>query len=117
MCNLDKFKERTKRLCAENGIQLKFVHQKLGRGTTYLNDAWRGKTTLSDGEYDIVADILNTTPAYLRGETDDPSQEVKSKETPITPAVQELIDEVYGMTDNEAAAILSLIREIKGRRA
>ena len=69
---MNTFKERTKELCAQNGIQLKYIHQKLGRGSTYLNDAWRGKASLSDSEYRVVADILNTTPEYLRGETDDP---------------------------------------------
>lgn len=73
MLHLDKFKERTKALCAKNGIQLKFIHQNLGRGTTYLNDIWRGRTTPSDQEFQAIANILHTTPEYLRGETDDPS--------------------------------------------
>lgn len=72
---------------------------------------------MSDGDFELAANALRTTPAYLRGETDDPAQEVKYKETPVAPAVQELIDEVYGMTDNEASALLSLIREIKARRS
>ena len=113
MCNLDKFKERTKCLCAENGIQLKFVHQKLGRGATYLNDAWRGKTTLSDSEYDIVADILNTTSAYLRGETDDPAPEASTEgdwvdEIKISPAKLAFAKRLAEMDDSLASTLSGL---------
>lgn len=117
MYDVNKFKARTKALCAQNGISQKFVSESTGHGQYFLNDVWQGKRTMSDGDFELAANALRTTSAYLRGETDNPAQEVKSKETPITPTVQELIDEVYGMTDNEAAALLSLIREIKGRRA
>lgn len=117
MLDLYKFKQRIKERCAQTGVSQSFLCEKVGRQRTYLNNIWRGTTTPSDNDIRQFAELLSTTPAYLRGETDDPAQESKNKETPIAPAVQELIDEVYGMTDNEAAALLSLIREIKGRRS
>ena len=117
MDKINNIIERIKAMAKQQGITQTFLCKQIGKRATYLNEVKLGKDRIHDNEIEVIASILNTTPAYLRGETDDPAQEVKNKETPITPTVQELIDEVYGMTDNEAAAILSLIREIKGRRA
>lgn len=96
MCNLDNFKQRTKGLCAANGITIKFIHQKINKGTTYLNDVWRGKTTIADSDLLLVAAILHTTPEYLKGETDDPS--------PADSGSEEWMDEIKISPHKLAAA-------------
>jgi transcriptional regulator with XRE-family HTH domain len=73
MTNLDTFKLRIKERCALTGISQKFLCDSIGKQKTYLNDAWRGKTTISDNDFQCIADILQTTPEYLKGETDDSS--------------------------------------------
>lgn len=73
MTNLDTFKRRIKERCALTGISQKFLCDSIGKQKTYLNDAWRGKTTISDNDFQCIADILQTTPEYLKGETDDSS--------------------------------------------
>ena len=116
MYEVNKFKMRVKALCAQNGISQKFVSETTGHGQYFLNDVWQKKRAMSDGDFESVAEALHTTPAYLRGETDDPAAQDKNEKASLTPTVQELINEVYGLTDNEAAAFLALIHEIKGRR-
>ena len=72
MLDLDKFKQRIKERCAHTGVSQAFLCEKVGRQRTYLNNIWRGATTPSDDDMQCFAELLSTTPAYLKGETDDP---------------------------------------------
>lgn len=45
---------------------------KMGFGPTYLRDAKKQNTNIADEPLRILAKELETTPEYLRGETDDP---------------------------------------------
>jgi transcriptional regulator with XRE-family HTH domain len=70
---IDKFKDRIKELCGQYGISQKFLCDQIGKQKTYFNDVWRGRCTPTDGDLQTIANHLHTTPAYLRGETDDPA--------------------------------------------
>ena len=66
----DRFEE----LRSSMGITKKFIAEALDRKET-ICQAWKnGKSEPNDKQIKIVADILRTTPAYLRGETDYPFQ-------------------------------------------
>lgn len=113
MLDLDKFKQRIKERCAKTGISQKFLCEKIGRQKTFFNDAWRGKTTLSDNDFQTVASILNTTPAYLRGETDDPATEASTEgdwvdEIKISPAKLAFAKRLAEMDDSLASALSGL---------
>ena len=69
---IDKFKARTKDLCGQYGISQKHLCDQIGKQKTYLNDVWRGRCTPTDEDLQTISGILHTTPAYLKGETDDP---------------------------------------------
>ena len=62
--------DRIKALAKEKGISLSFICGKLGLARNYLSEVKNGKTKLTDDRLAIIADILNTTPEYLKGETD-----------------------------------------------
>jgi transcriptional regulator with XRE-family HTH domain len=70
---IDKFKDRIKELCGQYSISQKFLCDQIGKQKTYFNDVWRGRCTPTDGDLQTIANHLHTTPAYLRGETDDPA--------------------------------------------
>lgn len=72
MLDLYKFKQRIKERCAQTGVSQSFLCEKVGRQRTYLNNIWRGTTTPSDNDIRQFAELLSTTPAYLRGEIDNP---------------------------------------------
>lgn len=63
--------DRIKALCQESGIKQQYLFQKLGVNRTLFADWERGKSKPSENHIQIIADILHTTPAYLRGETDE----------------------------------------------
>ena len=72
MVNIDKIKS----LAYEKGVSLTFICTKLGVARVYFNDLVKHHRDIPDERLSIIADILNTTPEYLRDETDQ-------KEKPI----------------------------------
>ena len=67
MCNLNKIKS----LARENGLSMSFLCKKLGLGTSYFNDIKISGKDIPDDRLLIIANILDTTPEYLRDETDE----------------------------------------------
>lgn len=66
MYEIDKIKEIAK----EQGKSMSYICEKLNVTTSYFNDVIRGKNTLKPDRLAQIADILDTTPEYLKGETD-----------------------------------------------
>lgn len=66
MVNIDKIKL----LAREKGIKIKFICSQLGLAETYLSNVKNGKDRMTDERLKIIADILDTTTAYLLDETD-----------------------------------------------
>ena len=64
MFNYERFEE----LRASRGITKKFISQALGRSSTICQDWKQKKSQPSPEQLRIVAEILGTTTAYLRGE-------------------------------------------------
>lgn len=66
MADIDKIFE----LAKERGVKKSYICEKLGLKRSYLNDVKNKKTRISDSRLKIIANILNTTPEYLKGEGD-----------------------------------------------
>lgn len=64
--------DRFDQLRASKGITKKFIAQSLGRTSTICQDWKQQKSQPNPEQLRIVAKILDTTPAYLTGETDVP---------------------------------------------
>ncbi len=65
--------DRFEALRVSRGITKTFIAQSLGRSATLCQDWKQRKSQPSDEQLRTVARILGTTPAYLRGETDEPA--------------------------------------------
>ena len=91
MCNIDKIKT----LAREKGVKIKYICSQLGLAETYLSNVKNGKDRMTRERLEKIAEILETTVAYLTDETDDPAP--KEKE-PV-----EALDEVE-------AAVLEILR-------
>lgn len=79
--------DRIKELSKKKGWSLSFLASKLGLTASYFTDVKNGKTKISNDRLITIADILSTTPEYLKGETD-----VKEK-TPAEPGERTVSDE------------------------
>lgn len=95
MVNLFQF-ERFEALRQSRGVTKTFIAQSLGRSTSLCQDWKQQKSQPSKEQLRVVARILGTTPAYLLGETDDPST------TPVF--------------DDEMESLLSSLREREDMR-
>lgn len=74
MFDLDRFKD----LCKQQGIKQAALFEMVGRPRTYSSDLKKVKNVPT--EYiETWAAALRTTPAYLMGETDDPSEGTKKE--------------------------------------
>ena len=67
--------ERFEALRISRGITKRFIASSLGRSATLVQDWKLQKSQPSETQLAEVARILGTTPAYLRGETDEVSPE------------------------------------------
>jgi len=65
--------DRFEALRVSRGITKTFISHSLGRSATLCQDWKQQKSQPSEAQLREVARILGTTPAYLRGETDDPA--------------------------------------------
>ena len=88
--------DRFEALRLSRGVTKTFIAQSLGRSATLCQDWKQQKSQPSDAQLREVARILGTTPAYLRGETDDPAS--------------------FPAPDAEMEALLSSLREREDMR-
>lgn len=95
-------------LAKEKGISQAFICGKLGLRRTYLSDVRLGKDSLSNERLSMIADILNTTPEYLKGETD-----IKEKpaDLVVSGKDKELLDLIEELTEEQRQM---LILQVKG---
>jgi transcriptional regulator with XRE-family HTH domain len=109
---VNKLKARIKALCAQNGISQKFVSESTGHGQYFLNDVWQGKRAMSAGDFELAANALRTTPAYLRGETDDPetrvSQVIWPDKIQKSPAKLAMANKLLEMSEGDAQIYVGL---------
>ena len=68
MCNF----ERIQQLRKEKGITLKYLCEIVGERRAYISDCALKGINPPQGHIEKWASALNTSPAYLMGETDDP---------------------------------------------
>lgn len=107
MFNYDRFEA----LRAEKGITKKFIADALGKKDVIFH-AWKtNKSRPSAEQLRIVADILDTTPAYLMGETDIKEKAPAQKGEGLTDEQNELVRLFQNADPAYRAAALALLRE------
>ena len=96
--------ERINYLAREQGISKSFICDKMGVTKPYFNDIKRSGREISPVRLKVIAQVLHTTPEYLRGETDD-------KELPFEsiPSYEKLVEDLR----TENLKLRALIRELK----
>lgn len=95
---------RFEQLRSAQGITKKFIAQSLGRSSTICQDWKQQKSQPNPEQLRRVAEILGTTPAYLSGETEDPS--------PVSAAGRELEELLTALREREDMRMLfSLARD------
>lgn len=91
--------DRIHMLRKEKGIKISSICSQLNLNPNYLNDVAKGKSQLPGDRLAQIAEILGTTPEYLKGETD-----IKEKPTPES-----------GLSDEEAN-VIALYRSLSAEQ-
>lgn len=86
MLEVDRIKERAK----AKDISLRKLYRALELPQEYLRDVNAGKTTLSEARLEKIADYLDTTVEYLRGETDEKNKPAPKNENELVVDTNEL---------------------------
>ena len=73
--------DKIKSLAKSKGIKIKYICLQLGLSETYLANVRNGRDRMTPERLEIIARILETTPEYLKGETDNP--EIPKKDAPL----------------------------------
>jgi transcriptional regulator with XRE-family HTH domain len=110
--------DRITNLAKEKGITQAFISSKIGVHRNWLSCVRRDNVKISDERIAIIADILGTTTAYLKGETDDP--ETGNKKSPSEldellqqPDITELLALYRSLPEKEQKRALSVLKALK----
>lgn len=106
---------RFKELCKGNGLSGAYIANKLGKKRSFFTDLKNGKFQLAQADLEIIAAVLHTTPAYLLGETDDPSEGIKKEPAGLeadglSDEDRELIEAFRAASPEKRRAILELLK-------
>lgn len=77
MAKIPILSDRVKSLIKENGLTMRFFNDMFGKNRSFLSNVLSGSDSITESQLSFLADKLNTTPEYLKGETDQ-------KEKPAT---------------------------------
>lgn len=110
--------DRITNLAKQKGITQAFISSKIGVHRNWLSCVRRDNVKISDERLAIIADILGTTTAYLKGETDDP--ETGNKKSPSEldellqqPDITELLALYRSLPEKEQKRALSVLKALK----
>ena len=108
---------RLKELCKSRGTSIAALESRLGMGNGTIGKWWKNGRVPNYANLSAVANALETTIAYLTGETDDPSAGIKKDPVPKDEAVgsakQKLLDAINDLTDEQCSKLLGIILEAK----
>lgn len=117
MVNINKIRS----LIKLKGMKVGHVCDEIGMSRTYLNDVQAGKTTISDERLAKIADLLGTTPEYLRDEADEPENRTRfTHSLGVTNLAQSLAEtaeltELYEkLSEQDKKTVLDLARRLAG---
>lgn len=109
------FYDRLQICCEQSNTTVTALLKTIGLSTS-KGTAWKnGSMPKSDVLYKIAA-VLHTTPAYLMGETDDPSPETKKEPAGIADGLSEdkrfLIECAMNMSDENARKLRAIVEQV-----
>lgn len=108
---------RLKELCKSRGTSIAALESRLGMGNGTIGKWWKNGRVPNYANLSAVANALETTIAYLTGETDDPSAGIKKdliqKDEAVSEPKQKLLDAIDDLTDEQCSKLLGIILEAK----
>lgn len=107
---------RMESMIAQSGKTKLHLCRAMGVSKTYLRDAKKQGTDISGEKLRILAAELNTTPEYLRGETDDPGIKKERPADGEALNVDEWIKKARTMSNGDLNLALRELLKIQAER-
>ncbi len=112
MGNIDKIVS----LAKMQGISLSSLCARIGKTRSYLSEIASRHRNVPDEYIPELAAALHTTPAYLMGETDDPSPETKKEPAGMADGLTEdkrfLIECTMNMSDENVRKLRAIVEQV-----
>lgn len=96
---------RIRSLAKASGKSLTYLCALIGKKPWFFGDVKKGTNHVDADELSVIADALDTTPEYLTGQTDNPAR--------VTPAANQVLDALTGLTDEQIDMVLAFIAGLK----
>ena len=120
MSDNEKIVRRIDSLAKSKGTSIAEIERSVGFGNGKIGKWKKAPKSPPFESLLVVANHLETTIAYLTGETDDPSAGIKKdpipKDEAVSPAAQEILDFLDSASGEELADVIKYIRYLKIQR-
>ena len=120
MSDNEKIVSRIDSLAKSKGTSIAEIERSVGFGNGKIGKWKKAPKSPPFESLLVVANHLETTIAYLTGETDDPSAGIKKDPIPkdgaVSSAVQEIFDFLDSASGEELADVIKYIRYLKSQR-
>ena len=120
MFDNEKIVSRIDSLAKSKGTSIAEIERSVGFGNGKIGKWKKAPKSPPFKSLLVVASHLETTVAYLTGETDDPSAGIKKdpipKDEAVSPAAQEILDFLDSASGEELADVIKYIRYLKSQR-
>lgn len=103
---------RLESLAKIKGVSKTHLCSLVGRPKYYLNDIKNKGIQAADDYIAIWADALNTTPEYLKGETDQKEKPASTTADGLTPAGKELLQFIESLPPEKQKLALKIIKPL-----
>lgn len=120
MSDNEKIVRRIDSLAKSKGTSIAEIERSVGFGNGKIGKWKKAPKSPPFESLLVVANHLETTIAYLTGETDDPSAGIKKDPIPkdgaVSSAAQEIFDFLDSASGEELADVIKYIRYLKSQR-
>ena len=120
MSENEKIVSRIDSLAKSKGTSIAEIERSVGFGNGKIGKWKKAPKSPPFESLLVVANHLETTIAYLTGETDDPSAGIKKDPIPkdgaVSSAAQEILDFLDSASGEELADVIKYIRYLKSQR-
>ena len=120
MSENEKIVSRIDSLAKSKGTSIAEIERSVGFGNGKIGKWKKAPKSPPFESLLVVANHLETTIAYLTGETDDPSAGIKKDPIPkdgvVSPAAQDIFDFLDSASGEELADVIKYIRYLKSQR-
>ncbi len=108
--------DRILQLAKEKGIKQSHINTAINGYRGKMTDWKNRKSSPNPIELAMVAQLLDTTEAYLRGETEDASSHTLNQTKPMDPRIKKILQQLEDMSVEELSFIENLIETMKAKR-